>query len=353
MENLSEPVERIAIPLAIPVPAYLRDHHVGGVAVLPAVEALQNLARSKPAAWGADPCRQERALFHRLLEIDPGATEIPALHEHLRYADGRCLSRLTTLRSGGRLKVARRMEHLSVWFMPVGREAAGMEGNTAPDRERRGPSRSGEDFGPEIDFPPVPDDAPAISRKSIPNVIPAKAGIQKDQLVKKDWTPASAGVTTFYEFIPDDPTPIPGPAFTVSDSRLYDELVPFGPAYRNVRGDVFLAEGGVSATVSGGDFPEAEGPLGSPFPLDAAMHAACAWGQRYRNRVVFPIGFDRREILAPTRAGETYLCRIAPLPDEGAVLRFDIRLYGCDGHLRREDDPARLGQGGGVGCAWR
>jgi hypothetical protein len=309
MENLSQPVERVVVPLAIPVPAYLRDHHVSGFAVLPAVEALQNLARSKPAAWEADPGRQERAVFHHLLEIDPGATEIPALHEHLRYADGRCFSRLSTLRSGGR--VARRMEHLSVWFVP-------------------------------------------LSRKSTPNVIPAKAGIQEDHSVKKDWTPASArvttlpdkkdrtlvhapdsdpgsaGATTLYEFIPEDPTPIPGPTFRVSADRLYDELVPFGLAYRNVRGDVSLAERAISATVSGGDFPEAEGPLGSPFPMDAAMHAACAWGQRYRNRVVFPIGFDRREIVAPTRAGESYLCCITPLPDEGAVLRFDIRLYGCD-----------------------
>lgn len=296
MENLSEPVERIAIPLAIPVPAYLRDHHVSGLAVLPAVEALQNLARSIPAAWGTDPCRQLRAVFHHLLEIDPGVTEIPALHEYLRYADGRCLSRLSTLRSGGRLKVARRMEHLSVWFMPV-------------------------------------------SRKSTPDDLPAKAGIQEDQSVKKGWTPAPApdsdpgfaGVTILYEFIPDDPTPLPGPTFRVSADRIYDELVPFGPAYRNVRGDVLLTLGGISATVSGGYFPEAEGPLGSPFPLDAAMHAACAWGQRYRNRVAFPIGFDRREILSPTRAGETYLCRIAPLPDAGAVLRFDIGLYGADG----------------------
>jgi hypothetical protein len=262
MENLSQPVETIAISLAIPVPAYLRDHHVGGLVVLPAVEALQTVARSKPATWGADLCRQERAVFHHLLEIDPGVGEIPALHEHARYADGRCLSRLTTLRSGRQMKFTRRMEHVSVWFTPEGREAAGVEAV------------------------PPPDPAEAI--------------------------------------MPE------GPTFTVSNSRLYDELVPFGPAYRNVRGDVLLAETGVSATVSGGDFPGAAGPLGSPFPLDAAMHAACAWGQRYRNRVVFPIGFDLREILAPTRAGETYPCRITPLPDEGAVLRFDVRLYGRD-----------------------
>jgi hypothetical protein len=306
MENLSPPVEKIAIPLAIPVPAYLRDHHVGGIAVLPAVEALQAVARSKPAAWEGDLCRQERAVFHHILEIGPGAGEIPALHEHVRYADGRCFSRLTTLRSGRQMKFTRRMEHLSVWFVPAGGDAAGIEANR------------------------VPDDAPAISRKSTPNVIPAKAGIQKDQSVKKDWTPASAGVTTLYEFIPDDQTPIQEPTFTVSEARLYDELVPFGPAYRNVRGEILLAESGVLATVSGGDFPEAAGPLGSPFPLDAAMHAACAWGQRYRNRVVFPVGFDRREIHAPTRAGEKYFCRITPLPDAGAVLRFDVRLYGRD-----------------------
>ena len=260
MESLSEPVEKILIPLAIPVPAYLRDHHVAGLAVLPAVEALQNVARSMPASWGADPCRQARAVFHHLLEIDPGIAEIPALHEHARYADGRCLSRLTTLRSGRHLKFTRRMEHISVIFMPLGLEDA--------------------DCGME----PAPD--------------------------------------------PDDAGMPEGPMFTVSEGRLYEELVPFGPAYRNVRGDVSLAESGVSAIVSGGDFPEAAGPLGSPFPLDAAMHAACAWGQRYRNRVVFPIGFDQREILAPTRVRETYSCRITTLPDEGAVLRFDVRLYG-------------------------
>jgi hypothetical protein len=258
MESLSQPVETIVIPSAIPVPVYLRDHHVGGLAVLPAVEALQNLARSKPATWGADPCRQERAVFHHILEIHPGTAEIPVLHEHARYEDGRCLSQLTTLRSGTHLKFTRRMEHASIWFTPADQAAA------------------------EVDADPV-----------------------------------ASGM-------PEEPT------FSVSDSRLYDELVPFGPAYRNLRGEVLLTPDGISATVSGGDFPEAEGPLGSPFPLDAAMHAACAWGQRYRNRVVFPIGFDRRDIFAPTRARETYLCRITPLPDAGAVLRFDVRLYGRD-----------------------
>jgi hypothetical protein len=262
MESVSQPTETIAIPLVISVPAYLRDHHVGGLVVLPAVEALQIIARSRPDGLDKHSFRQERAIFHHPLMIDASAAEIPAVHEHARYADNRCHSRLTTLRSGRQMKFTRRMEHLSVWFAPVDREITG-----------RG-------VGCETNSPLDTDDA----------------------------------------------VPHTGPMFRVSADRLYDELVPFGPAYRNVRGDVFLTETFVSATVSGGDFPEAAGPLGSPFPLDAAMHAACLWGQRYRNRVVFPIGFDRREIHSPTRTGETYFCRITPLPDEGAVLCFDVRL---------------------------
>ena len=87
---------------------------------------------------------------------------------------------------------------------------------------------------------------------------------------------------------------------------------------------------------------------------------ACAWGQRYRGIVAFPVGFDRREIAVPTRAGETYCCRVVPLPDEGAVLRFDILITGRDGRpaevirgvaMRdisggRRKPPAWVGEGG-------
>jgi hypothetical protein len=122
-----------------------------------------------------------------------------------------------------------------------------------------------------------------------------------------------------------------GPIFTFSSRRLYDELVPFGPAYRNVTGEVRLAPAGAFAHVSGGAFPDAVGPLGSPFPFDAALHVACAWGQRYRGTVAFPVGIHQREIHVPTRAGKTYLCSVVPLPEENpAVLRFDIWLHGED-----------------------
>jgi hypothetical protein len=289
MEDLSQPVESVAIPLTMRVARYWHDHRIGSLAVLPAVEALQILARSKPAAWG-DQGRQEGALFHHLLVVEPGADSLAVVQEHDRYADGRCLSRLSTLRAAGRVR--RRLEHLRLWFAPAnpgggeaGRESFGGTGAEA--------------------------------------------------------SPGADGTG--------------GTAFRIAAGDLYEELVPLGPAYRNALGDVLLTPGGAEATVWGGAFPEAEGPLGSPFPLDAAMHAACAWGQRYKNRVVFPVGFDLREIHCPTRAGQTYGCRVTPLAGGGPALRFDLALYGPDGRLSESVRGLAMREipgGDGVPPAW-
>ncbi len=262
MENLSRPVETITVPVAIPVRAYLGDHHVSGRVVLPAVEALQILARTLPAAACAAPRYQEEGVFSHLLTIDAGEREIPAVHEFTRHSDGRCRSRLITVVSGQQARWTRRVEHASVFFPPA--------------RE-----------------------------------------------VEK----AGEGAASFL----DEAATTAEPMFSISARRLYDELVPFGPAYRNVVGDVRLAAAGAWAELSGGEYPEAAGPLGSPFPFDAALHAACAWGQRYRGIVAFPVGFNRREIAIPTQAGETYRCRVVPLPAAGAALRFDILIAGNDG----------------------
>lgn len=263
MENLSRPVETVTIPVAIPVPAYLGDHHVSGRVVLPAVEALQLLASTLPAAAGVDPRRQEGAVFSHLLTIETGIREIPAIHEFTCFADGRCRSRLMTVVTGRNATWTRRVEHASVFFLPKSGGEGAEEGKALLSR--------------------------------FDNAVQA------------------------------------GPVFTVSSRRLYDELVPFGPAYRNLTGDLRLDPAGATAELSGGDYPEAVGPLGSPFPFDAALHAACAWGQRYRGIVAFPVGFDRREIVVPTRAGETYRCRVIPLPDAGGVLSFDILIANGDG----------------------
>ena len=102
------------------------------------------------------------------------------------------------------------------------------------------------------------------------------------------------------------------PGYHVSVETIYKDLVPFGLHYHNLKEGVSLWEEGAEATVYA---PRCQGspvPLGSPFPLDAAFHAACVWGQRYAGMVGFPVGFGLRRVFSPTRAGETYAARISP-----------------------------------------
>ena len=127
-----------------------------------------------------------------------------------------------------------------------------------------------------------------------------------------------------------------GICYRISSQRLYSDLVPFGPSYQNVRGDVFLSESGGVAQVYGADHPAPKDPLGSPFPFDGALHVACAWGQRFHHIVAFPVGFEERLIFNPTVPGETYLCRILPVSVTGGSLQFDIWIYDLTGGLREE-----------------
>jgi hypothetical protein len=126
-----------------------------------------------------------------------------------------------------------------------------------------------------------------------------------------------------------------GGSFSVSPERLYGELVPFGPAYRNIRRPLILWPEGAVAGIEAPDFPAAhpEGPLGSPFPLDAAFHAACAWSQRYAGVVAFPVAIGERVVLEPTRAGRSYTARIVPAFAGGGALGFDIRIFAPDGRI--------------------
>jgi len=118
------------------------------------------------------------------------------------------------------------------------------------------------------------------------------------------------------------------PGLTVTAKDLYLQLVPFGPAYQNARDPIFLAPDGACAWVSSPDHDSSGGPLGSPFPLDAAFHVACAWGQRYAGLVTFPTGYHERFVFRLTRPGEKYFCRIIPRPaDRAGSLLFDIWLY--------------------------
>lgn len=116
-------------------------------------------------------------------------------------------------------------------------------------------------------------------------------------------------------------------AVTVTAETIYRELVPFGPCYHNLTGNLTLCKKGAEAIIRTPEYPSAAGLLGSPFALDAAFHAACVWGQRYTNVVGFPVGFEKRIIVRPTQPGQTYQSRILPVQIFPDGIIFNLRIY--------------------------
>ncbi|HVP78214.1 MAG TPA: polyketide synthase dehydratase domain-containing protein [Thermodesulfobacteriota bacterium] len=124
-----------------------------------------------------------------------------------------------------------------------------------------------------------------------------------------------------------------GKCIRVPAAAIYRELVPFGTAYQNILGDLAVSPDGALAHLSGGNYEADENVLGSPFPLDAAMHAACVWGQRFSGRVPFPTGFEKRLICQKTKKGGRYLGRVVPVKVDQESLMFDAWIYDLDGVL--------------------
>ncbi len=122
-----------------------------------------------------------------------------------------------------------------------------------------------------------------------------------------------------------------GKCISVPAATIYRELVPFGTAYQNITGDLAVSPEGALAYLSGGNYEADENLLGSPFPLDAAMHAACVWGQRFNGIVPFPTGFERRVIYQKTKKKGSYLGRIVPVDINHEPLIFDAWIYDLNG----------------------
>ncbi len=141
----------------------------------------------------------------------------------------------------------------------------------------------------------------------------------------KDDTAASVCVADLEE--------LEGSCIQVPSALVYRDLIPFGPAYRNIQGDLTVSREGALIYLSGGKSRADEALLGSPFVLDAAMHAACVWGQRYAGVVAFPVGFERRDIFRPTRREHAYLGRILPRQGRKNELMFDVWIFDDEGVL--------------------
>ncbi|HSO20083.1 MAG TPA: polyketide synthase dehydratase domain-containing protein, partial [Desulfosarcina sp.] len=126
-----------------------------------------------------------------------------------------------------------------------------------------------------------------------------------------------------------------GVCTAVDPERIYTQLVPFGPAYRNISADLLISGDGALARVGSPRpmDPRTDLALGSPYVLDAAFHAACVWCQRYRGCVAFPVFMAQRTILRPTRLDGTYTARVMPVKTDEPPFVFDIFIYDDRGRL--------------------
>jgi hypothetical protein len=123
---------------------------------------------------------------------------------------------------------------------------------------------------------------------------------------------------------------------------IYRELIPFGSSYQNITGDLTVSQEGALADIAGGGTEADDDILGSPFVLDAAMHAACVWGQRFSGMVAFPVGFGRRMIYRTTKKGGAYCARINPVRAVQEELTFDVWIYDQDGRIHETVSGLRM-----------
>ncbi len=115
---------------------------------------------------------------------------------------------------------------------------------------------------------------------------------------------------------------------------IYKELVPFGPTYRSLVGELHISDRAAWGTLQAPVLArqqEMEEELGSPFPLDGAMHAACVLGQCAADFVPFPVAFASRYINQPTRAGKQYHTTVVPVSRTENELVFDLSIFDTSG----------------------
>ncbi len=159
-----------------------------------------------------------------------------------------------------------------------------------------------------------------------------KSGIKREKIhAEADFAGPAKSIPGFPY---DMAASLEGIGFRIPAQRLYDELVPFGHAFRSLQGEVILTENGGIAPVLAATYPAPTSPLGSTFPFDGIMHIACAWSQRFHGIVAFPVGFEERRVPVPTVPGEMYFCRVTPVSAEKDVLSFDMAIYDRTGNLR-------------------
>ncbi len=133
-----------------------------------------------------------------------------------------------------------------------------------------------------------------------------------------------------------DPAPLSGTLKTVGSAQVYRDLVPFGRCYQTLQETLYLSDCQAWGKLQAPELPfidPVQNVIGSPFPLDGAMHAACVLGQQFVGFPPFPVGFERRTIIRPTQPGGRYLTRVSMTALTGDELVFDLQIFNNDGQL--------------------
>ncbi len=130
--------------------------------------------------------------------------------------------------------------------------------------------------------------------------------------------------------------PLPDYVTEISVEDLYRELVPFGPSYQTLQDTLYLSENAAWGVVRAPGYPfvdSVQENLGSPFPLDGALHAACVLGQQDVDFVPFPVGFKRRSIVRATQPGASYVTKVILLSQTDEELVFDLGIFNNQGDV--------------------
>lgn len=122
--------------------------------------------------------------------------------------------------------------------------------------------------------------------------------------------------------------PSGGDVRRIDAERIYEELVPFGPAFRSLQGALELTGDAGFGHVLALPAPDLAGAecLGAPLPLDGAMHAACVHGQQFADFVPFPVSFAQRRICRPIQTGECCEVRLRLVRRAADFLCYDLWL---------------------------
>jgi hypothetical protein len=126
---------------------------------------------------------------------------------------------------------------------------------------------------------------------------------------------------------------------SLSAGQVYREYVPFGSACHTLKGTLSLNRHEVRAALQAQAIPQKSAVghlLGSPFPLDGAMHAACVLGQQHVDFIPFPVGFAGRIVHRPTRPEAGYVTRIRLISRDTDQLIFDLGIEDARGVIYEE-----------------